>query len=204
MGSGILPISIVNNNLCFLFGQESIFDDTQGYSDFGGGRDPGESVIQTAIREGGEELHGFLGNKKVLSNHLKKKKYFKCEFDNYTIYIILIDYDEKLPVYYNNHYNFLFNHIGKKEMNTIVHKHHIFEKQKINWFTEKEITTKNKMFRCWYRPLIKMVLKQKKDIIRFFKNKKLKTLKIDQKNKKTRKNKTRKGKTRKSKTRKNK
>ena len=45
MGSGILPISIVNNNLCFLFGQESIFDDTQGYSDFGGSSAGGQTNL---------------------------------------------------------------------------------------------------------------------------------------------------------------
>ena len=171
MGAGILPISISNNKIHFLFGQESIFDDTQGYSDFGGGRDPGESMIQTAIREGGEELHGFLGDKNQIANQFKQKKYYKCHFDNYTIYIVLIDHDEKLTTYYNNHYHFLFHHIGKKEMNRIVNKYHVFEKQHIKWFSEKEIITKNNLFRCWYRPLIKTVLKKKKDIIRFFKKK---------------------------------
>lgn len=179
MGAGILPISISNNKIHFLFGQESIFDDTQGYSDFGGGTDPGESIIQTAIREGGEELHGFLGNKKEIANQFKKKKYYKCVFDRYTIFIILIEHDENLINYYNNHYKFLFNHIGKKEMNRIVHKYHVFEKQHIKWFSEKDITTKNNLFRHWYRPLIKSVLKKKKDIIHFFKknNKKFQTRK---------------------------
>ena len=55
MGAGILPTSIHNNKLYFLFGKENKYEDSaSGFSDFGGGTDNKETFIQTAIREGPE------------------------------------------------------------------------------------------------------------------------------------------------------
>lgn len=73
MGAGILPTTIHNNKLYFLFGKENKYEDSApGFSDFGGGTDSNESLFDTAVREAGEELTGFLGNdtdiKKMLKN----------------------------------------------------------------------------------------------------------------------------------------
>ena len=169
MGAGILPVAIVNNKLFFLFGKESKYDDTQGYSDFGGGTDPGETPMQTAIREGGEELHGFIGNKSDLKKHLKKNKYYKLSFERYHVFMILVDYDENLPVYYNNHYDFLLKHFPENLMRSIIFDHHVFEKQHVKWFSERELVTKKRMFRSFYRPFLKTYLSKKQDILHFFK-----------------------------------
>lgn len=169
MGAGILPVAIINNNLFFLFGKESKYDDTQGYSDFGGGTDPGETPMQTAIREGGEELHGFIGNKSDLKKHLKKNKYYKLSFERYHVFMILVDYDENLPVYYNNHYDFLLKHFPEDLMRSIIFDHHVFEKQHVKWFSERELVSKKRMFRSFYRPFLKTYLSKKQDILRFFK-----------------------------------
>ena len=75
MGAGILPTCIHNGNLYFLFGKENKYNDTPGWSDFGGGTDKNESYLDTAIREGTEELTGFLGLKKELADKLKKGNY---------------------------------------------------------------------------------------------------------------------------------
>jgi hypothetical protein len=37
MGAGVLPATIHNNKIYFLFGKENKFADTPGWSDFGGG-----------------------------------------------------------------------------------------------------------------------------------------------------------------------
>ena len=174
MGGGILPIAIKNNNIYFLFGRESIFDDSRGYSDFGGGCDPGETNKDTAIREGAEELHGFLGNKSEFKNIITKKNSYLIKNEHYSAYLVLIDYDEKLPLYYNNHYEFLFNHFGKKMMYQIYKKYHVFEKQHVDWFSEKDLKGKKHLFRKWYRYLLDINKKEKKNIIKFFKNKKSK------------------------------
>jgi hypothetical protein len=60
--SGVLPTTIRNGKLYFLFGKENKFEKSApGFSDFGGGGEKGETQLDTAIREGGEELTGFLG-----------------------------------------------------------------------------------------------------------------------------------------------
>jgi hypothetical protein len=50
MGAGVLPTTIKDNKLYFLFGKENEFDDTPGWSDFAGGQDVNESQMKTAIR----------------------------------------------------------------------------------------------------------------------------------------------------------
>ena len=60
MGAGLLPICIYKNKIYFLFGKENYTNDTPGWSDFGGGREKNETDIETASREGAEELNGFL------------------------------------------------------------------------------------------------------------------------------------------------
>ena len=69
MGAGILPCAKVRGNLFFLFGKET----TDGkWSDFGGSPEKNETIFQTAIREGTEELNGFLGNEDELEDIVNK------------------------------------------------------------------------------------------------------------------------------------
>ena len=56
MGAGILPVSLYKNKLYFLFGQE---EQEHKWSDFGGGCNTDETPLQTALREGYEELNGY-------------------------------------------------------------------------------------------------------------------------------------------------
>ena len=63
VGVSILPVSIHNGQLYFLFGKEQAEEyGIQGYSDFGGGREK-ESTFNGAIREGCEEMTGFLATR---------------------------------------------------------------------------------------------------------------------------------------------
>ena len=71
-GSSILPVAIHKGKLYFLFGKEnSLEDSAPGFSDFGGGIESGETAYQTAIREGSEELTGFLGTPFQIRKHIK-------------------------------------------------------------------------------------------------------------------------------------
>ena len=65
-GGGILPVAIKNGQVYFLFGKENELDDTPGWADFGGGAEDGESSFDTALREGSEEINGFLGSAEQL------------------------------------------------------------------------------------------------------------------------------------------
>ena len=58
VGSSILPACVHKGTLYFLFGKENDLADTPGWSDFGGGVEPGEDLFDAALREGGEELTG--------------------------------------------------------------------------------------------------------------------------------------------------
>ena len=68
VAGSILPVALnENGELCFLFGKENPMEDSaKGYSDFGGRLEKGETPYEGALREGSEELTGFLGNKKQL------------------------------------------------------------------------------------------------------------------------------------------
>ena len=122
MGAGILPATIHNGQLTFLFGKENQYEDSApGFSDFGGGTDNNETYLQTAIREGGEELTGFLGSDADLTHLLNKHgTYFidqpsKTSHKIYRMHIFPMEYDPKLVFYYNNtnqyNHNLIILHI---------------------------------------------------------------------------------------------
>jgi 8-oxo-dGTP pyrophosphatase MutT (NUDIX family) len=75
VAGSILPVTIHNNKLYFLFGKENSMEDSaKGWSDFGGGVDKGETPYSTALREGGEELTGFLGDKKNIQKLINDRE----------------------------------------------------------------------------------------------------------------------------------
>ena len=138
MGGGLLPIAIKNNKLFFLFGKENELDDTPGWADFGGGAEDGESHFDTALREGSEEINGFLGSAEQLRKRVKKNKVINIKFKEYSTYIFKMDYDENLPFYYKNNYEFFSRylpHVKHKKDNGLL------EKAKIKWFSYQEFNT---------------------------------------------------------------
>jgi len=159
MGAGVLPTTIYNNKLYFLFGKENKFADTPGWSDFGGGTDPGETFMKTAIREGGEELTGFLGNEKEITNLLKKS--YTIDHDTYREHIIVLPYNPFLSKYYNNNQQFLQQRLDPK----IIKNSKIFEKCEIRWVCIDDF--KNIKFRPYYNNIIALIKEQQYDIDKF-------------------------------------
>lgn len=170
MGAGILPTAIYKNKLYFLFGKENCYEKmAPGYSDFGGGTEPGESFLSTALREGTEELTGFLGNKQELKKILENGTY-KIDFipkdkkhSTYRMHLFYYPYNDFLPFYYNNNQRFLQNHLSPE----IIKNTRIFEKSEINWFSIDELKTKRNLFRPFFRELINDLIREKENIIRF-------------------------------------
>ena len=111
MGAGILPIAFYEGKLYFLFGEEC---SERKWFDFGGGKENGESNINTAIRECYEELDGFIGTMTELKQLVKERLLLKINFENYTTFLIQIDYNSKLPFYFNNHHKFLLDQMTKR------------------------------------------------------------------------------------------
>jgi hypothetical protein len=163
MGAGILPTAIHNNKLYFLFGKENKYADTPGFADFGGGTDDHESYIQTAIREGSEELTGFLGSDEELGKMLKKRGTYNINNDNYRMHIFYLKYDEALPYYYNNNQRFLQKRLDPK----VIKETTIFEKAEIRWFCIDELSKSKSEFRSYYPPIIDKILSQQNKIYKF-------------------------------------
>jgi len=164
MGSGILPTCIYKNKIYFLFGKENEYADTPGWSDFGGGTDNSETHMQTAIREGGEELTGFLGSDAELSKLLKKT--FHIDYNKYRLHIFKMDYDPLLQKYYNNNQKFLQKHLDK----SIIKKTKIFEKSEIKWICIDNILKMRKEFRSYFQNIIDMIYNNKSEIYKFINN----------------------------------
>jgi len=161
MGGGILPVAIKNNQLYFLLGKENDMADTPGWADFGGGNENNETNYQAAIREGVEELNGFLGSvnkmKKMVRNnkiiHLKNKR------KTYESILFLTKYNEDLVYYFNNNYRFLIKHLPdvKKQHNGLL------EKSEIKWFSISDLQ-REKKYRIFYKEFVYMILKHLPEI----------------------------------------
>ena len=177
MGAGILPTTIHNGKLYFLFGKENQYEDSaSGFSDFGGGTDNNENYLETAIREGGEELTGFLGTdaelKKILKRYGTYNIDYKSDNPNYSTYrmhIFPFDYDEKLQLYYNNNQRFLQKRLDP----SVIKKSKIFEKEEIRWVCVDDILKMRSQFRSYFQNIVDIVYKERNNI-KYFIGKNLK------------------------------
>jgi 8-oxo-dGTP pyrophosphatase MutT (NUDIX family) len=187
VAGSILPVSIYNNKLYFLFGKENPLEDSsKGWSDFGGGVEKGETPYSTAMREGGEELTGFLGDGKHIKKLIKKNGgVYKIQHNTYHAHLFFLEYDENLPKYYNQNHRFLWERMDKQMLS----KTKLFEKIEIGWFSIEDMKKRRSEFRGFYQEIIDKFIEDKENILNF----------ITQKNKK--KNHTRKSKTHKENTR---
>ena len=186
MGASFLPVTVHNGIVMFLFGKERDIDENPGWADFGGGKDDSETFIQTAAREGSEELTGFLGGKEDIMRLFKMRGTYNVEhtskgYPTYRCHICPIKYDPLLTFYYNNNQRFLQQKLDPN----IIRKVTIFEKTEIKWFTFEDLKRQKRIFRKWYQNIIQQIIDDRDNIERFVKNKQ----KSKQKSK-TRQNKT--------------
>ena len=169
VAASILPSSVYHGELYFLFGKENKMEDSaKGFSDFGGRVEGSETIYDTALREGSEELCGFLGSPTQISQLIKKNggtyilKYGE-ENKAYHIHIFYMDYDEKLPIYFTNQHRFLWNKMDKNMLNDSK----LFEKQEIKWVYEAELKKTMKQFRPFYREIVKLFISDLPNIRKF-------------------------------------
>ena len=144
MGAGVLPIAFHNGKVYMLIGKEN---HSGGWSDFGGGREKDESLYETAIREGVEELNGFFGGETILRNKIKNNSITVLETKEpvYKCYLFKVDYDKNLPEYFNQNFKLM-----KKRLPSVVEKHNgLFEKSEVRWVTLSELK-KMKMRKFFY------------------------------------------------------
>ena len=168
MGASILPVTIYKGKLYFFFGKERPDDANPGWSDFGGGTDDKESYMQTAIREGGEELTGFLGSDADIKHLITKHGAFEIDYKSdghgiYRVHVFPMEYDPKLILYYNNNQQFLQKRLDPK----VIRDSKIFEKQQIRWFSINDIIKHKKQFRSFYQNVVELILAKKTEIDTF-------------------------------------
>jgi ADP-ribose pyrophosphatase YjhB (NUDIX family) len=169
VAGSILPVAIHNNKLYFLFGKENEYETSApGWADFGGGCKSGETPYQTALREGSEELTGFLGSKSELKKLIKNNGgVYKIVNNNYHVYIFAMKYDDHLVKYYNNNHKFLLKNMSHNLLNQTT----FFEKSEIKWFSVEEIKKKRLKFRFFYKEIINKILLDIDNIRKFVKDK---------------------------------
>ena len=163
--AGILPVAIHKKQLYFLFGRENQYNDTPGWSDFGGGIEPGETILETNLREIEEETCGFISRQEIIESiHQYGSMTFTMSPNGkkYITTIVKIPYDEKLPEYFNKSRATIEKYIPKITKTSV-----IFEKDKMKWFTLDEM--KPYIFRRFYHIMIQKLIHNHKDIERFAK-----------------------------------
>jgi len=167
MGGGALPIAYnkKNKKVYLLFGKENEYlnKDSPGFSDFGGGEKPGESALDTALREGCEELNGFFGCEGEIKRLIKENLVTSLNHDRYTTFLFEIEYDENLPFYFNNNYKFLKSHVNKLVRHAT---NGLFEKSVIKWMTFDDLRNERSSFRSYYRNVVDVILENEDDIVR--------------------------------------
>ena len=156
----MIPVALHNGQLHFLFGQENdvIKDATknQDWGDFGGSAKPGESEMDTCVREGAEELNGFYGNKRDFKALLLKTQVLKLTYDTRVTHLMRVDYDERLPFYFNNNYRFIKETANLRAI--AAHPENgYFEKSHVRWFTLDDLKRERGAFREYFRAFLDMI-----------------------------------------------
>jgi hypothetical protein len=170
MGGSILPVTIIDGKVYLLFGKERDFDENPGWSDFGGGTDKGESYFETAQREAGEEMTGFLGSPEEVKTLLTKYGNIEIDYkspgyDIYRVHIFPLPFDPSLIKYYNNNQKFLQQKLNPK----VIRDTKIFEKTELRWFPLSSLEKNKKVFRKFYQNIIDLILARKREIEKFAK-----------------------------------
>ena len=165
VGSSVLPACFHKGKLYFLFGKENSLADTPGWSDFGGGVEKGESIYSTAMREGGEELTGFLGNIEQLikKNGGVYKMQYSSGNSSYHVHLFHLDQSDELVNLYNNNHKFLWKRMNQRYLTNTK----LFEKIEIRWFSMEEMKQRKNEFRSFYKNVIDMIIEEEANIKRF-------------------------------------
>ena len=177
MGGGLLPVAMKENKLMFLFGEERKRpnESARGWADFGGGPEKNETNIETAAREGSEELCGFLGTPSKVRELLRGKKVvLKPKDIKYTSFLIPINYSDDIVKYFNNQVAFLNKYLPSNVINKSV----IYEKERIKWFSIGDLKKERSKFRNFYRNMIDEIIKNEDKIRKLFTPKKKYTRKM--------------------------
>lgn len=168
-GSSILPVSLKKGTLYFLFGRD--IGDTPGFACFGGGvkKEEEKNLYQAALREGAEEMKGFLGTPSQLEKKIQNNGgHYDLDFEvgrgHYHCHIVCMEYDPRLPTYYNQNHEFLMSAMDKSHWKA---NKHLFEKVEIEWMTTSDMKRRRSEFRSFYQDIVDQLVDQEPKIRSF-------------------------------------
>ena len=141
MAAGVLPYSIVDNEIYFLLGQEDGYNktfDIGQWCEFGGSLDAGENYLEGAVRECYEESMGILGNKTQIESAIQREHtvlYHTFKKSGAT-FLIHIPFDSNLPQMFNRFREYAMAHLKQKLKHSKkeIIETGCYEKKKIAWF----------------------------------------------------------------------
>ena len=170
VAGSILPVSIHKGKILFLFGKENELEsrDSQGWSCFGGGTKNNETPFETALREGTEELTGFLGDVDNMKKYIENNGIYKLSHNDYHIHMIPFQYNPYLCDYYNKNHKFLWNKMDKQYLKDT----ELFEKIEIKWFSPTDMKSSRSEFRTFYQEILDKILFDLPNIRKFIKGNK--------------------------------
>ena len=157
VGSGVILVALNKGKVYYLFGKEGSMEKDKKchWGDFGGGRKPGEDLLDTTTREGAEELNGFFGSKVDFEKYILKNKIDEIAYDKRYTYLVKAEYDERLPYYFSNNYKFICEYLKG-------HVDHpsngLFEKSEVRWFTVEDLKRERNIFRDYFRNIIDILV----------------------------------------------
>ena len=146
MGAGILPMAIKNGTPYYLFSREGMGKDKGYWSDFGGGREKGETFRETAVREASEESDGVLGTKDNINKLLDESVIDQITMGGYRLYIVYVEFDSDAPSLFRRRYL-----RAKKTRPSVLGVGGRYEKDHITWVSQKSLTHQRKYLRPWFR-----------------------------------------------------
>jgi hypothetical protein len=143
------------------------------------------------VREGAEELNGFYGNKRDFRALLLKNQILKLTYDTRVTHLMRVDYDERLPFYFNNNYRFIKETANLRSI--AAHPENgYFEKSHVRWFTLADLKRERGAFREYFRAFLDMIAYRAPEIRRRLMHKRSKSKSKSKSNKRSKsKNKTR-------------
>lgn len=148
-GGGILPVAIYNSDIYFLFARETMIPKTKisgQWSDFGGSHENGETVFETAIREGFEETNKIFKSIDQLRKQVKENLITKIEMKGYVTYLFEIKYDVNLP----KKFKLDFEKTLQNDPDKINNLNGLYEKDRLQWIKLEDLLLNKSQFRKWY------------------------------------------------------
>lgn len=150
-GAGVTPMSYdpETNQRVFLFGSERWGADCGMYSGFSGRAKPGETPIQTAAREGAEELRGMLGNYYTLLRRLQTIEHSSSSSPSsssmFSVELVIMPgkvedrYQRSFYCYFIEVPYVPIDQLTKRFLSMNVHTVDEYEKKSIRWFSMSEL-----------------------------------------------------------------